>query len=360
MRPRCRALTLTELLTVVSVITILASMISPVLIRGRQEALRHACIGNLSQMYRALGLYANGNFGKFPRCFDTTDPNANSNPIDSPEYSSWWYRKIWRIANPTLGELGSAAITANQCFLRCPATRDPFEGGHAPGYYATVKDTDTYKDRVFDDCYGYNNAGYISDASATPPVGYGFVYSNAGALPAIDPRTYKPPYYGVSKYYRSRNADTTWGTSTAVQGRYLIGDGKECPQCRSFWFAPPASCPTDSTQAKDFRPVQFGYIGAWSDIAQAASTILISDYAKADASPFPSSGSGATRAGIDEASVTEKNLKNVDVTTAATGYSFRHGGKVNLLFAAGNIEGFSATALLSIVGTPKAHWQVYR
>jgi len=340
MRSRRGALTLTELLTVVSVIGILASMISPVLIRGRQEAIRHVCISNLRQIHVAAVLYAGLNNGMFPNCFDLASSSGNSNPIET----SWWYRKLWRITNPNGPELDAANSTnytfsANQLYLRCPATRDPFDQSRAPVYYPIVTGVD--KDRVFDDSYGYNNVGY----SSGPNTGYGFVYTNATPLPAVFPRTYSTPSFYTSNFY---HATSPYGANQPVAGRFMSGGGTECPQCRRFWFDPAkASCPSDGST---LRAALFGTIGSWSDVSTPAATILVADYAKADASPFP---------GVDEAIVTESSPTG-NVNTAVTGYGFRHGGKLNVLFYDGNVQGYSRASLFSIIGTPKAHWQVYR
>ena len=70
-----RAFTLTELLTVVSVITILTSMMAPVLLRVRQEAGRIKCTSNLKQVHEALELVANRRNGKLPKCFEMQAAN---------------------------------------------------------------------------------------------------------------------------------------------------------------------------------------------------------------------------------------------------------------------------------------------
>jgi type II secretory pathway pseudopilin PulG len=376
MRPRRRALTLTELLTVASVIAILASMLSPLLVRGRQVAVQQSCASNLNQMFRALTLYANGNNGKFPRCFDTPTPSANANPIES----TWWYRKISMVLYPldntysftrqcpTCSRLYPAtAVTCplhdppkavqdkaysdwlpHRCVLRCPASHDPFDHSRAPAYFPGVAGGDGGdKDRVFDDCYGYNNLGTN---------GYGFVYAGAGTLPAVLSRVYSIPYYSTSKYYHD---PSPYGANTPVTGRFMVGRGKECPRDRTFAFDPTFDPSKKETCAVSgcgelLRAVQFGDIGTWSDFSQAASTLLMADYCKADASPFP---------GVDEGLCEENNPATGKVDNPKLPvpvYGFRHGGKFNALFAAGNVEGFTPRGFFSIVGTPKAHWQVYR
>ena len=336
---RC-GLTLTELLTVCSVITILATMVSPVLVRGRQEALRSGCTSNMSQIYGALQLYANANSGKLPRCFDPQPPGR-----DGVDYfvieNAWWYSKLWRIGNPAAGELDAGAFSPHQCFLRCPGSRDPADQSHSQGtYLARVSGTD--KDRVFDDNYGYNNFGYKHPTDQTQS--FGFIYANATPSPAVDPETTFPPYYPISKYYRTSNRAGNGLGYDVPTGRPVKGQFRTA---------------TKVTTLPSGDKVFGTYIGATADIVQAAATILLADYCKADANAFP---------GVDEGTVVLSG-----VTYPAYGYSFRHGGKANVLFVDGHVRthapgGARGTSsqntlgegLLRLVGTSQLHWEAYR
>lgn len=62
-----RGFTLLELLIVISIIAILASILFPVFARARETARRSSCASNLSQLGGALNMYAQAYDGHFPR-----------------------------------------------------------------------------------------------------------------------------------------------------------------------------------------------------------------------------------------------------------------------------------------------------
>lgn len=88
-----RGMTLTELLTVVAVITILLSMMAPVLLRAQKEATRRRCMGNIKELHLGLQLVANSEHGKLPKCFD-----MNCNQVKE---ATWWYREVAKVMYPT-------------------------------------------------------------------------------------------------------------------------------------------------------------------------------------------------------------------------------------------------------------------
>ncbi|MBS3763540.1 MAG: prepilin-type N-terminal cleavage/methylation domain-containing protein [Planctomycetes bacterium] len=66
-----RGFTLIELLVVIAIIAILAAMIMPALERGREQARRATCRGNLRQMGIMSNMHANDHAGWFPVTFHT-------------------------------------------------------------------------------------------------------------------------------------------------------------------------------------------------------------------------------------------------------------------------------------------------
>jgi prepilin-type N-terminal cleavage/methylation domain-containing protein/prepilin-type processing-associated H-X9-DG protein len=71
-RPLRRAFTLVELLVVISIIAILASLLMPSLKSARDRARSTACLSNLRQIGYALQLYVNENEGRVPPGDDGT------------------------------------------------------------------------------------------------------------------------------------------------------------------------------------------------------------------------------------------------------------------------------------------------
>jgi prepilin-type N-terminal cleavage/methylation domain-containing protein/prepilin-type processing-associated H-X9-DG protein len=65
-RTRDRGFTLVELLTVIAVLAILATMLLPVLAKAREQARRTVCISNMHQIGLAMILYLDENMDTFP------------------------------------------------------------------------------------------------------------------------------------------------------------------------------------------------------------------------------------------------------------------------------------------------------
>ena len=106
-----RAFTLVELLVVIAVIALLASILFPVLNRAREQSLRVVCLSNINQGSRAIFLYANDN-GE--RCV----------PVESRGFGQA-ASGIWN--GPTDHDMAWPEIVqpyvAEWTILRCPADR---------------------------------------------------------------------------------------------------------------------------------------------------------------------------------------------------------------------------------------------
>lgn len=332
---RRRAMTLTELLTVVSVIAVLTSMMSPILLRAHKEGIRRSCMGNIKEISIGLQLVANSNFGKLPTCFELNG--------DTPKDDTWWYRKVARAVYPTTtykntfydhltvpyyADRGTSHTQANwwksaandganlrlfrpdRTIFRCPASRD-FYDQRFDKLRTNASGVD--KDRVFDDNYGYNNSGFAYAA------GYGkecVVYYKHDSW-----------FFEESRLYHTKNDANKGGYNPMrpIKGRW--------PK------------PGDD----DYDP-DIGYIGCLTDYYDPAGTVLLMDYMKADIS-MPQDNRG-------DVNVDGETLHYPD------GARFRHGHRANVLFADCHIEGFRDRIFRASAarGRPKQdiHYTVYR
>lgn len=331
MRHTHRAMTMTELLTVVSVIAILTSMLSPVIIQARKSAQGRACSNNIQNIYLGLSQIANDNYGKLPPCFDLHGEDIKGTvykvivdgevaTIYEDDETSWWYHKVARVLYPdynrrrtenrtvtlqdgTQKEVEVTTLTdyiqgnkfrTGQCVLRCPVSMDPCP--HTRAHHVSEPNNNVI-DRVFDDNYGYNN--------------YGFRYKsheNQHSIP--DPVTLLWGRSGTSRYYHASG----WG---AIKG----------------WRV-------DSQPGGDTD--QRTHLGRFADFPETSRTILLMDYVKADIAPRL-------------------------VNDGLWGFRFRHNGTANVLFADGHIKVYSRGALLSDLGMldattghERAHWYVVK
>ena len=80
-RPRAasRAFTMIELLCVIAIIGILASMLLPGLSRAKSRAVESACVNNMRQIGVALTLYADENGGRLPTAAELPTESLNTN-----------------------------------------------------------------------------------------------------------------------------------------------------------------------------------------------------------------------------------------------------------------------------------------
>lgn len=336
MSKRRRGMTLTELLTVVSVIAILTSMMSPILMRAYKEAMRRSCMGRMKEISVGLQLVANDNFGKLPQCFDLDG--------DTPIDESWWYRKVARKLYPTdtyrnelydhltvpykadRGNTDNSTWWRNATnagfkvqrfrprytIFRCPATTD-FYDQRFDKLRTNADSID--KDRAYDDNYGYNNTG--------------FEYAGGHGKQCTIYYTHGGWFFEHSRLYHTPNDSNKGGYKPAkpVKGSY--------PK------------PGDPAYDPDI-----GYIGCQADVYDPALTILLADYIKADIA------------------MTDGNDNRGDITVKGEkrhypdGMRFRHGSRANVLFVDGHIEGFRDRIFRASVarGRPgqDIHYTVYR
>lgn len=83
-----RAFTLIELLVVIAIIAILAAILFPVFARAKAAAKKTACISNLSQIGKAIGLYMIDSDDVFPHALDPSDRFASNIWNGSPEWQA--------------------------------------------------------------------------------------------------------------------------------------------------------------------------------------------------------------------------------------------------------------------------------
>lgn len=114
---RCKAVTLTELLVVVTIVLILAALLFPALKRGIDAARRSACLGNLRALGAAVTSYAGENRGFLPATY-------NFRQLDS-EGASFDTMNSWSAAIDPYLPLPPGTSSARSAY-RCPA--NPIRG----------------------------------------------------------------------------------------------------------------------------------------------------------------------------------------------------------------------------------------
>lgn len=328
MRHRCRGVTITELLTVVALVTILTSFLGPVITTVKHAAIARSCSNNLRQCYTALQMCANASNGKFMPCFElnTTDSPLQIKDNYPVKEDSWWYRKLFAklypqkdidAASPTPGAPVPARtyILPEYLALRCPSSLDPHDQNRVyqtrQGYKWYEKTDSNDKDRVYDDNYGYTNYGfrYGGGRQATPSI----------PDPVTDATAKRWGVVGNTYYYRSTG--TNWGAITGrpthLRHAQKPSDATQC-LCGVAWDSCPkknrCDCDVDypAPYGKEW-PCPYARIGEFAGVPEPGRTMLMMDYVKADVAP---------------------NLTN----DFLRGYRFRHGGRGNTLFVDGHVD----------------------
>lgn len=305
----CKAITITELLTVVALLTILTSFLSPFVVSVKHAALGRLCAHNLRQCYVGAQMYANQDFGRMPSAlqFATSDNPLKPGTTYSINENRWWYNKIaekiYVAKNPSNNPVAGGTLPGDQCVLRCPGSTDPYdqERVRMTGLsYWRVSGTGSAKDRVFDDNFGYNNFGFRYYDSS------GASRETACALP--NPGTLDFGVRPVSFYYREAKPPNPFAAGASIRGRvHVLNDTTGKCDCGATW---PCAYATVYCRLGDF-----------AQVPEAARTLMMMDYVKADVAP---------------------NLRNDGVW----GYRFRHDGRANAMFVDGHVETYTRNAFL--------------
>src|SRR4051794_14947770 len=93
------AFTLIELLLVIGIIALLASMLMPVLAKSQARAKRIQCLGNLKQIGTAFNLFAHDHQGKFPMQTHMADGGTEEFTTSFAQFSSNTYRHFLAISS---------------------------------------------------------------------------------------------------------------------------------------------------------------------------------------------------------------------------------------------------------------------
>jgi prepilin-type N-terminal cleavage/methylation domain-containing protein len=136
-----QAFTLVEMLVVIAIIAVLAALLLPALLRGKQRALRIECVGNLKEIGTAFQIFAHDHHGRFPMEISTAEGGSQEyvqagNNINGPFYFSYRH----------LQTLGNEMVVPR--LLVCPAdtAREP-----APSFGALQNSNVSYFVGVFSD-----------------------------------------------------------------------------------------------------------------------------------------------------------------------------------------------------------------
>lgn len=138
-----QAFTLIELLVVIAIIGILASMLMPVFAQARESARKIVCVSNMSQLGKALYMYASD--------YDEMYPPQDHLWIDQPSNPPFWMDVAYGVPN-WYREVGYA--------------------NWAQAIYPYVKELGVYQCK--------SNKGWTPNSDSTQP-GLSYVYNGFGA-----------------------------------------------------------------------------------------------------------------------------------------------------------------------------------
>ncbi|MCY3019241.1 MAG: prepilin-type N-terminal cleavage/methylation domain-containing protein [Planctomycetota bacterium] len=212
-RPRHSGFTLLELLTVIVLIAILAAILMPTVTSHRESARRSVCAGNLSQIAKAMYMYADvpANNGFFPTTGTKADPFADNNPmltwnllykgyIQDPRVFSCPSSPVW------LGDLQKITPTVNE---RLPAqgeflTPSRCSYGYDPGHSANDGVTALAADKKG---AGKNSDNHGSNAGQNVLLGAGTIEFRDSTVNKLDSATTDDDIYSLNpKLPRAQDA----------------------------------------------------------------------------------------------------------------------------------------------------------
>ena len=189
------AFTLIEMLVVIAIIALLASLLVPAITGAKRNALRTACVSNLRQIGTALLSYASDNDGNLPR-LDNPVP-----PTYTPPVGTLPSQYLGSPLAPYLGFAtnGISAVTLIPV-MACPAFKAAMISAHPKDWwqsaeYARTKKYVPPKDRLNDDPFYSVNGGYNTLASVMLESGVPVSPSKVYVLGEVD-QLNKPSTFG--------------------------------------------------------------------------------------------------------------------------------------------------------------------
>ncbi|MDD2706953.1 MAG: prepilin-type N-terminal cleavage/methylation domain-containing protein [Verrucomicrobiae bacterium] len=112
--PKHSAFTLTELLVVITILSIMSALLMPALSQAREKARQITCMNNLRQLGASIAAYAT----EYDDWLPLVD-NGGSSPLPDAASSSWIY------CIPLMRNIGVNDIAKNKTALRCPSDKTP-------------------------------------------------------------------------------------------------------------------------------------------------------------------------------------------------------------------------------------------